>query len=89
MIFEDSWTTKLTIRDVTRPIISLATTPTGHLSNSMSILPTKSSTILANSLYECSNMGQSTNYYYACLNYPVKFTLNKAINRGYLKGWWV
>jgi hypothetical protein len=42
---------------------------------------------LANSLYECSNMGQLTNYYYACLNYPVKSTLTKAIDKCYLKGW--
>jgi hypothetical protein len=26
-------------------------------------------------------------YYYVCLNYPVKSTLTKAINRDYLKGW--
>ncbi len=32
-------------------------------------------------------MSQLTNYYYACLNYPVKSTLTKAIDRGYLKGW--
>jgi hypothetical protein len=30
---------------------------------------------------------QLTNYYYACLNYPVKSTLTKAISRGYLKRW--
>jgi hypothetical protein len=52
------------------------------------IKPTESNTTVANSLYECSNMGQLTNYYYACLNYPIKYTLIKAFNRGYLKGWW-
>ncbi len=31
--------------------------------------------------------GQLTNYYHVCLKYPVKSTLTKAINRGYLKGW--
>ncbi len=76
--------TKLTIRDVARPVIPLSTTPTGHLTNSMPIVPSKSNTTLANSLYECANMGQLMNYYYACLNYPVKSTLTKAINRGYL-----
>jgi hypothetical protein len=88
MIVNDGWTTKLTIRDITRPIIPLSTTPTGHLANSMPIVPPESNTTLANSLYECSNMGQLTNYYYVCLNYPVKSTLAKAIDRGYLKGWW-
>ncbi len=87
MIVDDGWTTKLTIRDITRPIILLSTTPTGHLTNSMPILPSKSNTTLANSLYECSNTGQLTNYYYACLNLPIKSTLTKAINRGYLKSW--
>jgi hypothetical protein len=87
MIIDDGWTTKLTICNVTRPIIPLSTTPTGHLANSMSIVPSESKMTLANSLYKCSNMGQSTNYYYACLNYPIKSTLNKAIERGYLKGW--
>jgi hypothetical protein len=88
MIVDDGWTTKLTICNITRPIIPLSTTPTGHLTNSMPIMPSKSNTTLANSLYECSDMGQLTNYYYACLNYPVKTTLTiKAIDRGYLKGW--
>ncbi len=32
-------------------------------------------------------MGQLTNNYYACLSYPVKSTLTKAIDRSYLKGW--
>jgi hypothetical protein len=32
-------------------------------------------------------MGQLTNYYYVCLSYPIKSTLTKAIDRGYLKGW--
>jgi hypothetical protein len=71
MIIDDGWTTKLTVRDVTRPIIPLSTTPTGHLANSMPIVPSKSNTTLANSLYECSNTGQLMNYYYTCLNYPV------------------
>jgi hypothetical protein len=53
----------------------------------MPVEPTKSNTTLANSLYECSNTGQLTNNYYACLNYPIKSTLTRAINRGYLKGW--
>jgi hypothetical protein len=87
MIVNDGWTTKLTIR-VTRPITPLSSTPTGHIANSMPILPSESNVTLANSLYECSNTGQLTNYYYACLNYPVKSTLAKAIDRGYLKGWW-
>jgi hypothetical protein len=87
MIIDDGWTTKLTVRNITRPIILLFTAPTGHLANSMPIMLSECNTTLANSLYECSNMGQLTNYYYACLNYPVKSTLTKAINRGYLKGW--
>jgi hypothetical protein len=87
MIVDDGWTTKQTIRDVARPIIPLSTTPSRHLANSMPIVPSESSATLANSLYECSNTGQLTNYYYACLNCTVKSTLNKAINRGYLKGW--
>jgi hypothetical protein len=97
MVVDDGWTTKLTIGDITRPIIPLSTTPTGHLANSMPIVLSESNTTLANSLYKSSNttlanslykssnMGQLTNYYYACLNYPVKSTLTKAINRGYLK----
>ncbi len=87
MIIDDGWTTKLTIHDVTRPIIPLSTTPTRHLDKSMPIVPSESNITLANSLYECSNTDQLTNYYYACLNYPVKSTLTKAINRGYLKDW--
>jgi hypothetical protein len=88
MIINDDWTTKLTIHDVARPITPLSTTHTGHLANSMPIVPSKSNATLANSLYKCSKMGQLTNYYYMCLNYPFKSTLTKAINRGYLKGWW-
>jgi hypothetical protein len=53
----------------------------------MLIVPSESNTTLAISLYKCSKTGQLTNYYYACLNYPVKSTLTKAIGRGYLKGW--
>jgi hypothetical protein len=87
MIVNDGWTIKLTVRNVTRPVIPLSTTPTRHLANSMSILPSESNAALANSLYKCSNTGQLTNYYYACLNYPVKSTLTKAIDRDYLKGW--
>jgi hypothetical protein len=87
MIVDDGWTTKLTVRNVLRPIIPLSTTSTGHLANSMPLVPSKSNTTLANSLYECSNMGQLMYFYYAYLNYPVKSTLTKAINRGYLKGW--
>jgi hypothetical protein len=87
MIVNDGWTTKLTICNLTRPVIPLSTTPTGHLANSMPIVLSKSDTTLANSLYECSNTGQLTNYYYAYINYPVKSTNTKAINRGYLKGW--
>jgi hypothetical protein len=88
MIVDDGWMTKLTIQDVSRPVIPLSTTPTGHLANNMPIVPSESNATLANSLYKCSNMGQLTNYYCACLNYPVKSTLTKAIDRGYLKGWW-
>ncbi len=66
----------------------LSTTPTGHPANNMPIMPSKSNATLANSLYKCSNTGQLTNYYYACLNYPIKSTLTKAIGRGYLKDWW-
>jgi hypothetical protein len=51
------------------------------------IVTSKFDRTLANSLYKCSNMGQLTNYHYACLNYPVKSTLTKAINRGYFKVW--
>ncbi len=87
MIVDDSWMPKLTVCDVTRPIIPLFTTPTGHLANSMQIVPSESNMTLANSLYECSNTGQLINYDYVCLNYPVKLTLFKNINRGYLKGW--
>ncbi len=87
MILNDSWMTKLTVRDVTQPITPLSITPTGQLGNSMPIVPSKSNTTLANSLYECSNTGQLMNDYYVCLNNPVKSTLTKAINKGYLKGW--
>jgi hypothetical protein len=87
MIINDGWKPKLTICNVTRPVNLLATTPTGHLANNIPIKPTKSDIALANSLYECSNMGQLTDYYFTCLNYPVKSTLIKTINRGYLKGW--
>jgi hypothetical protein len=68
MIASDGWATKLTIRNVTRPITPLSTTPTGHLANIMPIVPSISNKTLANSLFNCSNAGQSTNYYYACLN---------------------
>jgi hypothetical protein len=61
MIVNDGWTTKLTVCNVTRPVIPLSTTPTGHLANSMPIVPFKSDTTLATSLYKCSNTGQSTN----------------------------
>jgi hypothetical protein len=88
MIVDNCWTPKLTICNVTRPVISLSTSPTGHLANSMPIIPSESDMTLANSLYKCSNTGQLTNYYHACLSYPVKSTLTKAIDRGYLKGWW-
>ena len=71
MIVKEGWTTTLTVRDVTRPIIPLATSPTGELANSTPIEPTESDTALANNLYKYSNRGQSTKYYYACLNYPV------------------
>jgi hypothetical protein len=79
MIVDNGWTTKLTVWDVTRPIFPLATTPTR--------VPSKSNTTLSKSLYECSNTGKLTKFYYAFLNYPVKSTLTNAINRGYLKGW--
>jgi hypothetical protein len=88
MIVDDGWTTKLTIHNVARSIIPLSITPTGHLANSMTIVPSKSNATLANSLYKCSNTGHLTYYYYAYLNYPVKSTLTKAIDGGYLKGWW-
>jgi hypothetical protein len=84
---QHGWTTKLTACNVTWPITPLATTPIGKLANSLLIKPTKSDTALADSLYECLNMDQSTNSYYACLNYPVKSMLIKAIDRGYLKRW--
>jgi hypothetical protein len=88
MIVNYGWTTKLTIPDTARPVIPLSTTPTGHLANNMPVMPSESNPTYANSLYKCSNMGQLTNYYYACLTYPVKkSTLTKAINRGSLKGW--
>jgi hypothetical protein len=87
MIVNNSWTTKLTVHNVSRPIIPLSTTPIGHLTNSMLLVPSESNTTLANSLYKCSNMGNLMNYYYACPNYPIKYTLTKAIDRGYLKGW--
>jgi hypothetical protein len=87
MIVNNGWTIKLTIRVVARPVIPLSITPTRHLANSMPIVPSKSNATLAISLYKCSNTGQLTNYYYACLNYPVKSNLTKAINRGYLNGW--
>jgi hypothetical protein len=87
MIVDDGWTTKLNAHNVARPVIPLSTTPTRNLANNMPIVPSKSNAVLANSLYECSNTGQLTNYYYTCLNYPVKSKLTKAIDRGYLKGW--
>jgi hypothetical protein len=88
MIVDDDWTAKVTIHNFARPIIPLSTTPTGHLVNSMPIVPSESNTALANSLYKCYNTGQLINYYYACLNYLIKSTLTKAIDRGYLKSWW-
>jgi hypothetical protein len=63
MIVDDGWMTKLTIRNVARFVIPLSTTPTGHLTNSMPIVPSKSNTTVANSLNECSNTSQLTNYY--------------------------
>jgi hypothetical protein len=57
MIVDDGWTTKLTASNVARPVIPLSTTPTGHLANSMPIMPSNSNATLANSLYKCSNMG--------------------------------
>jgi hypothetical protein len=84
MIVNNGWTTKITISNVTRPVTPLSTTPTGHLANSMPILPSKSNMTLANSLYKRSNMGQLTNYYYASLIYPIKSTLTEAIDRGLL-----
>ena len=55
MIIDDGWTTKLTVRNITRPIILLFTAPTGHLANSMPIMLSECNTTLANSLYECFN----------------------------------
>jgi hypothetical protein len=72
MIVNDGWTAKLTTRDITRPVIPLSTTPTGHLTNSLPIVPSEYKTTLANSLYKHSNKGKLTNYYYGCLNYPIK-----------------
>jgi hypothetical protein len=57
------WTTQLTVHDITQSIIPLTTTPTRQLANSIPIKTPKSDTALANSLYECSNMGQLTYYY--------------------------
>jgi hypothetical protein len=42
MIVNNGWTTQLTIRDVARPTLPLSTTPTGHLANSMPIVPFES-----------------------------------------------
>jgi hypothetical protein len=50
MIVDDGWTTKLTVRYVSRPVIPLSTTPTGHLANSMPIMPYEPNATLANSL---------------------------------------
>jgi hypothetical protein len=58
MIVNDGWTTKLTIRNVARPVAPLSTTPTGHLTNRIPIVPSKSNVTLANSLYECSDTGR-------------------------------
>ncbi len=82
MIVGNGWITKLVVRNITRPVIPLSTTPTRHLANRTSIVPSKSYTTLANSLYKCSNMGQLKNYYYSCLNHPIKSTLTKAIDKG-------
>jgi hypothetical protein len=54
-----------------KPIIELTTPPTAH----------------AYSLYKCSTMHKLTHFNYVCLNYPVVFTLIKAINVGYPQGW--
>ncbi len=89
MIVNDGWRTKLTVQNVTRPVNPLSTTFTGHLANSMPIVPSKSNTTLANSLYECSNMSQLINYYYPCLNYPASNPLSptRLSTDGYLNGW--
>jgi hypothetical protein len=55
MIVDDGWSTKVSVRDITRPIIPLSTTPTRHLANNMPIVPSNSNMTLANSLYEFSN----------------------------------
>jgi hypothetical protein len=44
MIVNNGWTTKLTVCDITRLVIPLAASPTGHLANSMPIVSTKSIT---------------------------------------------
>jgi hypothetical protein len=47
MIVNDGWTTRLTICNFTRLVIPLSTTPTGHLANSMPIVPSKFNMTLA------------------------------------------
>ena len=77
-IVNDGWTTNITFHDdAKRPAIALSTPPTAFA-------PT---TTHANSLYECSNTNQLTNFYYGCFNYPTVSSLAKAIDNGYMKGW--
>ena len=50
------------------------------------VLPTKSLP-QAHSIYECENIRQLMNFYYATMGYPAISTWCKAINRGYFQGW--
>jgi hypothetical protein len=72
-IVDNGWTTvyKVAIPPQEKPTVELTTPPTMH----------------AYSLYKCSTMHKLMHFYYACLNYPVVFTLIKAIKAGYLQGW--
>jgi hypothetical protein len=58
-------------------------TITNNIDNYQQELP---HTAQANSLYDCENTSQLTQFYHACLFLPVKSMLVAAINNGYLKG---
>ncbi|KAL7481320.1 LOW QUALITY PROTEIN: hypothetical protein ACHAW6_007001 [Cyclotella cf. meneghiniana] len=52
-----------------------------------SIVEFTETTPQACSIYECENINQLINFYYATMGYPVVSTWCKAINKGYFQGW--
>jgi hypothetical protein len=69
-IIDNAWITHLKIRDNDTSCDPAAIPPV----------------VEANSLYECNNTYQLINFYHATLNYAVITMLEKAIDKGYKKG---